>query len=242
MISYNSVNNNINAPPRKPECITIGRLAPDFIALSTQGYIRLSDYRGKWLLLASNPYAFGAVSTTEIVNLAQNYEEFKKRNVEVLSLTTDNLPANLAWIYEIYQRMGITIPFPIIADADLTISELYGMLNPDRLYGETVRDAFIINPFGKISSILSLPASNGRSIEELLRIIDAIQLTEQYNLYTPADWQPGDPVLLPTPTTLDEIITRVDTAEASGIQCPSWYVCYTNVPSVTQEGNNATIS
>ncbi len=241
MISYSSVN-NVNTPAKRSECITIGRLAPDFIALSTQGYVRLSDYKGKWLLLASSPYAFGAVSTTEIISLAQNYEELKKRNVEVLSITTDNLPANLAWIYEIYKSTGIVIPFPIIADADLSISELYGMLNPDRLYGETVRDAFIINPFGKIRSILSLPASNGRSGEELLRIIDAIQLTDQYNLYTPADWHPGDPTLLPAPNTLDEIIARVNTSEVLGINCPSWYVCYTDVPLGTQEGNNPTTS
>lgn len=241
MISYSSVN-NMNTPSTRSECITIGRLAPDFIALSTQGYVRLSDYKGKWLLLASSPYAFGAVSTTEIISLAQNYEELKKRNVEVISITTDNLPANLSWIYEIYQSTGIAIPFPIIADADLSISELYGMLNPDRMYGETVRDAFIINPFGKIRSILSLPVTNGRSGEELLRIIDALQFTEQYNLYTPAGWHPGDPALLPTPNTLDEIIARVNTSEALGINCPSWYVCYTNMPSGYQDGNNPTIS
>lgn len=230
MISYNSVNNNIT-PPRRLECITLGRMAPDFIALSTHGYIRLSDYRGKWVLLTSNPSAFGSVSTTEIISVAENYEELQKRNVEVIGLTTDNLYANLEWVYDIYQKTGITIPFPIIADADLTISELYGMLNPDRLYGETVRDSFIISPFGRIRSILSLPVSCGRSSEELLRVIDSLQLTEKYNLQTPEGWQPGEPVLLPPPNTYDELINRVNTAVDSGIMCPSWYICYTKDPS-----------
>lgn len=240
MISYNSVNNNISPPVRRPECITLGRLAPDFAALSTQGYIRLSDYKGKWVLLASNPSAFGAVSTTEIIALAQGYQDLQNKNVEVIGLTTDNLYANLAWVYEIYQETGITVPFPIIADADLVISEQYGMLNPDRLYGETVRDSFIINPYGRIRSILSLPISCGRNTEELLRVIDSLQITEKYNLYTPANWQPGNPLLLPAPSTYDELINRVNTAEDSGVTCPSWYVCYTNVPSSTTAGNSPT--
>lgn len=227
MISYNNINNNLNQS-RRQECITIGRLAPDFIGLSTQGYIRLSDYRGKWVVLASQPMAFTSVATTELIEAAQIYQQLKENNVEYIGLTTDNIYSNLAWIYEIYQKTGITIPFPIIGDADLVISELYGMLNPDRLYGITVRDAFIINPQGRISAILTLPVSCGRSSEELLRIIASLQITEKYNLHTPANWNPGDPVLEPSPTTYDELINRVNLEDGS---CPFWYVCYTNVPT-----------
>ncbi len=236
MISYNSINNN--QPQRRNECITIGRMAPDFIALSTQGYVRLSDYKGKWVLLASQPTAFNDVSTTEIISAAQFYSELLKRNTYMIGLTTDNIYANLAWVYDIYQKTGITIPFPIIADADLQIAEMYGMLNPDRLYGETVRDAFIISPFGRIRSILTLPASTGRSGEELIRVIDSLQIKEKYNLDTPANWKPGEPVLAPTPTTYDELINRVNASESLGYNCPSWYLCYTNLPPEANNNNN----
>lgn len=231
MISYNNINNNLNPEERRLECVTLGRLAPDFIALSTQGYIRLSDYRGRWVLLASQPMAFTSVATTELIESAQFYPELLKRNAVMIGLTTDNVYANLAWIYDIYQKTGITIPFPIIADSDLKISEQYGMLNPDRLYGETVRDAFLINPFGRIRSILTLPASCGRSGQELIRVLDSLQVTERYNLYTPAEWRPGDPVLVPTPSTYGELINRVNTENSQDMQCPFWYVCYTDVPN-----------
>ncbi|MGB4661469.1 MAG: redoxin domain-containing protein, partial [Mobilitalea sp.] len=162
-LHINKLNNNINNQEneRRTECVTIGRLAPDFTALSTQGYIKLSDYRGKWVLLSSNPMGFTPVSTTEIIAAAQNYSEFQKRNTQLLSLTTDNNFANLAWIYDISQNTGVTIPFPIITDRNYTLSELYGMYNPDRVYEESVRDVFIINPVGKIMAIITLPVSCG---------------------------------------------------------------------------------
>ena len=246
MISYNSVN-NINQPQRTTDCITIGRLAPDFIGLSTLGYIKLSDYRGKWVILVSNPSAFGAVSTTEIIDAAQNYPEVLERNASIIGLTTDNIYANLAWVYDIYQKTGITIPFPIIADADLTISELYGMLNPDRLYSETVRDTFIINPAGRIMAIITLPVSTGRNIDELMRIFDSIKIKEEYNLNTPARWKPGDPLLLPNTTSYEEIINRINNKEILGYDCPFWYVCYVylnngngNTTTHPQVNNNST--
>lgn len=231
MISYKSINNNANQPQRRNECVTIGRIAPDFIALSTHGYVRLSDYRGKWVVLSSNPSAFGAVSTTEIINAAQFYPELLKRNAVILGLTTDNIYANLAWVYDIYQKTGVTVPFPIIADSELQISELYGMVSPDRLYGETVRDAFIISPFGNIKAIITMPASTGRNSHELIRILDSLQIKEKYNLDTPSDWKQGDPVLVPNPTSYEDIINRAYASETLGYNCPLWYVCYTNLPA-----------
>lgn len=229
------VNNNLNQPERERECITIGRMAPDFIALSTQGYIRLSDYKGKWVLLASQPMAFSSTATTELIATAQYYPEILKRNIEVIGLTVDNVYANLAWVYDIYQKTGVPIPFPIIADADLKISELYGMLNPDRMYSESVRDAFIINPFGRIQAIITLPTSCGRNVEEILRIIDSLQITAKYNLQTPAGWKPGSPIVVePTPISYDELINRVNTKESQGLQCPFWYLCYKNLNTVDE--------
>lgn len=227
----NELNNNENNQDdyRRTECITIGRLAPDFTALSTQGYIKLSDYRGKWVLLSSHPMAFTPVSTTELISAAQHYSEFQKRNVQILSLTTDNNFANLAWVNDISRNTGINIPFPIISDRNYIISELYGMLNPDRVYEESVRDAFIINPAGKIRAIVTLPVSCGRGVREFLRIVDSLQLTDQYNLYTPSGWNPGDPVVVPPPNTYDELVNTVNNGASSGLLCPFWYLCYTNI-------------
>ncbi len=244
MISYNSVN-KMNQPERRFENITIGRLAPDFIGLSTLGYIRLSDYKGKWLILASSPSAFSAVSTTELIETAQHYPELLKRNAYMVGLTTDNLSANLAWVYDIYQKTGITIPFPVIADADLEISEMYGMLNPDRLYWETVRDLFIIDPSGRIKAIMTMPVATGRDTDQLIRILDSIQLQETYGFQTPAAWSPGEPVLLPNVTSYDELIYRISNQEALGYYCPAWYYCYTyfnpesvNNAAPSQDNNN----
>jgi peroxiredoxin (alkyl hydroperoxide reductase subunit C) len=133
---FNNSMNQIAQPERRFGPITIGRLAPDFIALSTQGYIRLSDYRGKWVILTSHPSAFSAVSTTEIISAAQDYPQLSANNIEIIGLTTDNISAILAWINDIYQNTGISIPFPIISDTDLSLSELYGMISPDRAFGQ----------------------------------------------------------------------------------------------------------
>lgn len=227
MISNKSVN-NINQIEKGCDCVTIGRLAPDFIGLSTLGYIRLSDYKGKWLILSSSPSAFGAVATTELIDLAQNYPEFLKRNTELVGLTTDNLSANLAWVYDIYRTTGISIPFPIIADANLSISESYGMLNPDRVFWETVTDVFIIDPSGKIKAIVILPVSTGIAAEQLLKLLDSIQIQDNYGFQTPAGWNPGDPVLLPNITSYEELINRLNDQRISDLYCPSWYICYTN--------------
>ncbi len=229
----NSLNNSNNSNIQNPkviEAITIGRLAPDFIALSTQGYIRLSDYKGKWLMLTNHPFAFGAVSTTEVINLALLQPEMEKRNIQILALTTCSNTTNLSWLYDIYQKTGITVPFPIIDDTRLQVSELYGMINPDRLYGETIRNTFIINPQGFIRAILILPNTCGRSGAELLRVIDSLQITEKYNLYTPADWQLNDPLLLPSPTNFDALLERQENQANLGINCPFWYVCYVDQP------------
>lgn len=227
MITYSST----KQPQINKECITIGRLAPDFIALSTQGYVRLSDYRGKWVILASHPSAFGAVSTSEIIGASRAYDEVLNRNAAIIGLTTDNLNANLAWVYDIYKNLGVTIRYPIIADSNLEVTNLYGMSNPDRMFGETVRDVFFISPQGKISAIITLPVSTGRSGNEILRVLDSLIIKSEYNLDTPAGWEQGDPLVVPNPASYDEIISRMANMESLGYNCPLWYLCYTDLPN-----------
>ena len=231
--------NNINIPeiPDTRTCITIGRKAPDFVALTTQGYIRLYDYMGKWVVLSSTPMAFTPVSTSEMISSAMLYPELEKRNATLIGLTTDNLFANLAWVNDVYEKTGILYPYPIISDNDKIISDLYGMMSPDRQHEVTVRDSIIINPSGYIRSILTLPITCGRSGEELLRILDSLQITDEYNLFTPAGWQQGEPVIVPSPTNVDEMM-KVNQQTDPNVQCPFWYLCYENLPTEANSNDN----
>jgi peroxiredoxin (alkyl hydroperoxide reductase subunit C) len=176
--------------------------------------------------------SFTPVSTSEIINASRYYPEFTKRNAQFISLTTDNIFANLNWVYDVYLKTGIHVPFPVISDSDKEISQLYGMMNIDRTYEESVRDAFIINPEGKIMSILTLPITCGRSGYELTRILDSLQLTANHNLYTPADWTPGDPAIVPPPANYEALTKSVETSASTGLQCPFWYLCLQNTNTV----------
>ena len=219
-------------------CITIGRMAPDFTAISTQGVITLSQFRGKWVMLSCDPGAFTAVTTTTFIGLAQYYEEFEKRNVQILALTLDNNSANIEWVVDIYDHFGITIPFPILEDRDSVISTSYNIVNPDKIYEESIRDIFIINPEGRIRAIMTYPVSCGKNIYEILRVIDSLQLTEKYNVFTPLNWMPGDPVIVPIPYTADEAIKRNQNDSSLGFNCISWYNCYKDYITLGNENNS----
>lgn len=210
------------------DCITIGRMAPNFTALSTNGFITLSQFRGKWVMLLSEPSAFAAVPTTSIVELARMYDEFKRRNVQPLVVTLDNNFSNIEWLKSIYNNYNIEVPFPILEDRDKNIADSYGMVNPDRIYEESVRDLFIISPSGKIRAIITYPVSCGRNFYEILRVIDSLQLTETHNVYTPSNWMPGDPVIIPSVSTFEEAINIEDMAKSKGLDCTTWYNCYEN--------------
>lgn len=208
------------------ECITIGRIAPDFTDSSTQGVVTLSQFRGKWVLFFSEPGNFGAVSTTELISFTQLYPEFEKREVQLISITIDSNLSDIEWLMDIYKMTGLLVPFPILTDRDARIANLYGMVNPDRMLEESVRDAFIINPIGKIAAILTYPVSCGRNAYEILRIIDSLQLTYESRLYTPANWMPGQPAVIPPPQTFEEALQREFNGEGSGYNYSSWYLCY----------------
>lgn len=208
------------------ECLSIGRIAPDFTALSTQGPITMSQYRNKWVVFFSHPGDFTPVCTTEFISFSQLYPEFKKRNVQLLGISIDSNPSHLAWLYDILQFTGIEVPFPVIADRNSTIATLYGMVNPDKIYEQSVRDVFIIDPTQKIRAILTYPPTNGRNIYEILRLIDALQTSTEHNVNTPANWMPGQPVIVPPPYTYDDLLQRANDPESFGLQCPRWYLCY----------------
>ena len=224
-----NINENNMEPVSRRGCITIGRIAPDFTAQSSQGVITLSQFRGKWVVLFYEPGDFYASATTELIAFEQLRSEFEKRNVQLVGVTIDSNLADLDWLYDIYLKTGIKISYPLISDRKAEIARLYDLVNPDNIYEVSVRDVFIISPSQNIRAILTYPLATGLNIYEILRLIDALQVVDQYNVITPSNWMPGDPVLTPPPNTFDELILKVNEQANVNNNCISWYACYENI-------------
>lgn len=203
--------------------IRIGSNAPLFNANSTLGYIKLSDYKGKWVILFSHPGDFTPVCTTEFIAFSNMESEFKKRNCDLIGLSIDSISSHLAWVKNIYNLTGIKISFPIISDLDMKISKKYCMLAPSISNTQTVRNVFFIDPNQKIRAILQYPMNNGRNISEILRLLDAMQLTDKENISTPANWLPGSSAIISPPKTSEEIFNNTENKN-----CIDWFLCYNN--------------
>ena len=204
----------------------LGQKAPDFEAVTTQGTLRLSDFQGTWLVLFSHPADFTPVCTTEFIAFSEIYEELKKRNTELLGLSVDSVSSHIAWIRNVEEKMGVTIPFPIIADLNKDVANKFGMIHPEQSKTETVRCVFVIDPESKIRAMLYYPLTTGRNMREILRLIDALQTTDQHKVATPANWRPGDPVVVPPPTTAEGAVERMK----EGYECKDWYLCTKKLP------------
>lgn len=212
--------------------LQIGMKAPEFTAQTTLGELKLSDLKGKWIVLFSHPGDFTPVCTTEYIAFAQMAPYFTLRNVQLLGLSIDSNPSHLAWVHNINKNTGITIPFPIIADRDGSIARLYGMIAADVSATETVRSVFVIDDKQIIRAILNYPLTNGRNIPEILRLVDAMQTTDRDNVVTPANWCPGQPALVRPLKTYNELLERIKCHQ--GLKCMDWYLCYkysNNFPS-----------
>lgn len=183
--------------------------APDFKAVSTQGEITLSQFKGKWVVLFSHPADFTPVCTTEFVEFARRTEEFEKRNVQLIGLSIDSIYAHIAWIRNMEQNFGVNVKFPVIADLDMKVASAYGMVHPGAASTATVRCVFIIDDKGVVRAMIYYPLSNGRNIDEIVRLVDALQTHEQHKVATPANWQPGDKVIVPPPVTQEGAEKRV---------------------------------
>ena len=204
--------------------------APDFEAKTTQGPLRLSDLTsgGKWVMLFSHPSDFTPVCSTEFLAFARRAEEFKKRNVHLVGLSIDSLYSHIAWARDIEQRTGVQITFPIIADLDQKVAGLYGMVHAAVSDTATIRAVFAIDPKRKIRAILYYPMQLGRNVDELLRIFDALQTSDKNGVSTPADWQPGEPVIVPAPATLEAARERA--AGEQGLDVEAWYLSKKTLP------------
>ena len=192
----------------------IGDKAPEFRSITTKGKINFpDDYKGKWVVFFSHPADFTPVCTTEFIALSKRAEEFRSMNTELLGLSIDSLHSHLAWAKNIeeidWKGQGkVTVPFPIVADISMAVAKKYGMLQTVAST-QTVRAVFIIDPDSIIRAILYYPMSSGRNIDEIVRIIQSLQKHDTENVNTPADWVPGDDVLLGSPLTLEDAENRI---------------------------------
>ncbi|HEU4700256.1 MAG TPA: peroxiredoxin [Gemmatimonadales bacterium] len=189
--------------------IRLGDEAPDFTADTTQGPIRFHDWKGtSWAVLFSHPKDFTPVCTTELGAVAALKPEFDRRNVKVIGLSVDPVESHHRWEGDIADVTGHTVNFPMIGDPDRTVSALYDMIHPNANDTLTVRSVFVIGPDNKVKLTLTYPASTGRNFQELLRVIDSLQLTAQHAVATPADWQPGEDVIISGAVSDEEARTR----------------------------------
>lgn len=182
----------------------IGDTAPDFTAETQDGSISFHDWAGdSWVFFFSHPADFTPVCTTEMGRTAQLADEFAKRNVKPLGLSTDTAEEHRKWIEDVNDTQSTILRFPILADADLSIARLYDMLHPEQSETAAVRSVFIIDPSKKIRLTMTYPMSVGRNFDEILRVIDALQTSDKHRIATPADWMPGKDVIIP-PSIKDE--------------------------------------
>lgn len=204
------------------ELIAMPRLnapAPQFTAVTTHGVKSLADYKGQWLVLFSHPADFTPVCTTEFMAFAQAHEQFKALNCELLGLSIDSIFAHVAWVRNIKEKFGVEITFPIIEDLKMEVAGLYGMLHPGASDTQAVRAVFFIDPEGILRAMMYYPMSNGRSIDEFLRLLNAMQTSDGNACATPEGWQSGEPVIVPPPKTTDAAQARA----GEGYDYTDWY-------------------
>lgn len=185
----------------------IGDHAPDFSAVTTQQTdFNFSVWQEqRWVVLFSHPADFTPVCTTELIAFGQLNEQFRQRGVKLIGLSVDSIHAHLAWLRNIHDKMGATIPFPMIADVDMRVAKLYGMIHANASSTATVRAVFIIDPKRVIRALLYYPLNAGRNVDEILRLVTALQTTDRFACATPANWREGEKVVVPPPKTVQEV-------------------------------------
>ena len=205
--------------------------APAFKAVTTQGEISFpEDYKGKWVILFSHPADFTPVCTTEFMTFASMIDEFKSLNTELIGLSVDSLYAHIAWLRKIQELewngiKGPEVTFPLIEDIRMDVARKYGMIQPGASTTQAVRSVFFIDPKGKIRAIIYYPLSLGRNFDEIKRVIQALQKADADNCATPADWRPGDDVIVPTAGSCGTAKERVESDDPD-MYCLDWFMCF----------------
>lgn len=207
----------------------LGDAAPEFVANTTKGEIHFpKDYKGKWVILFSHPADFTPVCTTEFMTFATMADEFKALNTELIGLSIDSLFSHIAWIRKIEEMefkgmKHVKINFPVIDDIRMDVAKKYGMVQPNQSNQQAVRAVFVIDPEGKIRTIIYYPMALGRNFDELKRVIQALQTADKLGAAMPANWRPGDDVIVPPAATADIARQRVEKPE--GMTCHDWFLC-----------------
>ncbi len=209
----------------------IGDKAPSFSAVTTQGTINFpKDYKGKWVILFSHPADFTPVCTTEFMTFGSMMDEFKALNTELVGLSVDSLYSHIAWLRKIQElewkgMKKVEVKFPLIEDIKMEIANKYGMIQPGQSSTQAVRAVFIIDPESTIRTILYYPISTGRNFDEIKRIIQALQKADKDACATPADWRPGDDVIVPTAGSCGVAKERVESKDEN-MYCLDWFLCF----------------
>lgn len=207
------------APPQ------LDRRAPAFEGRSTHGVVKLSDFHGKWLVFFSHPADFTPVCASELVAFAKRAGEFTALNCALLGLSVDSVYAHLAWHESIRQKFGVSIGFPVLEDVTMEIAARYGMVRADREHPSTVRALFMIDEQGVLRAMLMYPVTIGRSVDEVLRLLQALQTSDRLHALTPEGWRPGDSVIEPPPDTLQAVAASHQSINDSDAAygCVDWY-------------------
>jgi peroxiredoxin 2/4 len=219
----------------------IGEDAPSFEAETTQGKIKFpEDYQGKWVIFFSHPADFTPVCTTEFITFASMQKDFRKLNCELVGLSIDSTFSHIAWLRTIREKVefhghrDVEVTFPVVSDLTMNVARAYGMLQPAASTTQAVRAVFIIDPNSKVRAILYYPLSNGRNFQEIMRLLQAMQISDKYGVATPADWRPGEEVIVPPPGSCGAAKERVESPDP-GVRCVDWFLCFKELNGVAEE-------
>ncbi len=235
---------NTAAPAQLSTMPRIGDPAPTFTAHTTQGDIDFpSDYAGKWVVLFSHPADFTPVCTSEFMTFATMQEQFRAYNTELVGLSVDGLYSHIAWLRTIKEKLrfrgmsDVDVTFPLIEDVSMQVATKYGMIMPGEATTQAVRAVFVIDPEGVVRTILYYPLALGRNVAEILRVVKGLQVADAFDVALPADWRPGEQVIVPPAGSCGVAKERMESAE-QGVECIDWFFC---TKSISEESVEAAI-
>jgi len=192
----------------------IGDAAPDFTAVTTEGPLKFSDWKkDKWAILFSHPADFTPVCSTELTEFAKRNKEFEQRNTKLIGLSIDSIHSHLAWRENLKKILDVEINYPLIADLDTKVAQAYGLLHPNESLTATVRAVFLIDPKNTVRALIYYPLNVGRNIDEVVRLLDALQTTDKHGVAAPVNWKPGDKVIVPPPKSVADVAERASHKE-----------------------------
>ncbi len=208
--------------------LQLGAKVPDFEANTTHGPVKLSSYKGKWVILFSHPADFTPVCSTEFAGFAERFDEFDKRGVQLIGVSIDSVYSHIAWVRDIEKNFKVKVKFPVVADLDQKVARLFGMVHEPMAVTAAVRCVFFIDPEMTLRAMVYYPLSCGRNIDEIVRVIDALQLNLKAGVATPANWKPGQDVIVPAPVTQQAAEER---AKDGSLKVTEWYLSRKAQPS-----------